>query len=242
MTSRTTDEIESVELTRPVVERFARDHLHRRPVLLTGAAAWLPALSAWSVAALAETFPAEPFPCYETRGGHPISTHKDLTGVVRESAMTVAAFAARAAGPGEWRAQLRLRLSDPHVRERLEPDLRYPAGLFETPANPEVTAVWLASPGSRTPVHRDGGDGLLGQIAGHKRAHLFPPEADPLVLERIAAIRSFPGTYEEYAATCDDPLPCLAATLSPGDVLYIPRGWFHDIDSPGLSASLVLRN
>ncbi|MGW4413011.1 cupin-like domain-containing protein [Nonomuraea sp. NPDC004702] len=68
-----------------------------------------------------------------------------------------------------------------------------------------MTAVWLASAGSRTPIHRDGGDGLLGQIAGHKRA-------------------------------------CLAASLSPGDALYIPRGWFHDIDSIDVSASLVLRN
>ncbi|MFI6993058.1 cupin-like domain-containing protein [Nonomuraea wenchangensis] len=241
MTTKVAAEIAAVPFSASVVDRFEDDFLHRRPVVLTGAAHGLPALSLWAGDALAGIFPDETFPCYESPSG-PISTHTDLRGGVLETAMTIAAFTERAAAPGPWRAQLRVRLSDPLVRDRLQPGLRYPAGLFASPANPDVTAVWLASPGSRTPVHRDGGDGLLGQIAGHKRAHLFPPESDPAVLEQIAAIRSFPGPYEAYAASCAAPPPCLAATLSPGDVLYIPSGWFHDIDSLDVSASLVLRN
>ncbi|NRQ35270.1 hypothetical protein HII36_26095 [Nonomuraea sp. NN258] len=245
MRTRTPAEIESIAFAPPVVARFRHDYLDQRPVVLTGAARGLPALSRCTREALVAMFPDRLFPCYESRRGQAISTHTDLHDVVSQTGMTVTDFAAKAAkavSGDEWRAQLRLRLSDPEVRERLEPELRYPEELFSAPADPEVTAVWLASPGSRTPIHRDGGDGLLGQIAGHKRAYLFPPHAEERVLAQIAAIRSWPGTYESYAASCDDPPACLAATLSPGDALYIPRGWFHDIDSIDVSASLVLRN
>jgi Cupin-like domain len=243
MTTVSTYEMPLRPCTRELVADFAREFRHQRPVLLDGVSGAFPMLRSWRVERLARMFAGRSFPCYESRLDGPISTMGDLREQVQESAMTCAGFLLRAGLPQPWRAQLRIRLSDSDIRSRLESQLIYPAGLLPTSADPTHTAVWLASPGSRTPVHRDGGDGLLCQIAGRKRAHIFAPDAEEDVLRAIREIRAYPGLFTEFEREhADATPPHFCVDLNPGQVLYIPKGWLHDIDSPDVSASLVLRN
>lgn len=109
--------------------------------------------------------------------------------------------------------------------------------------------VWLGTHGTCTPCHWDSYDNCLAQVQGWKRALLLPPEAgrflhvddgsgggtaaqgnlSPVDLERpdLAAFPDFAGAP---AVLCAD--------LRPGDALFIPRGWWHQVRALSPSASV----
>ena len=105
------------------------------------------------------------------------------------------------------------------------------------------TRVWIAPSGSVTPLHFDLLDNLVGQITGRKRFVLFRPEQarllycpsdlaqpfySPIDLER-PDLERFPLFAQATSIEC---------TLEPGELLYLPRRWFHFVRSLQPSISL----
>jgi Cupin-like domain len=96
---------------------------------------------------------------------------------------------------------------------------------------PYTIKLWLGS-GTRTPLHFDGADKYLIQVHGTKRAILEPPTSSARLYVRedephkslVDPLRIDLERFPRYtgADRCE-------AVLSPGDALYIPPGWFHDI-------------
>ena len=101
-------------------------------------------------------------------------------------------------------------------------------------AQPEVN-VWLGL-GAVTPLHFDDSDNLLVQVCGRKHLRLYDPAESrrlhpfrgtegPRNASRIVDIAAaearpgaFPGFVDaQFEETC----------LAPGDLLYIPRRWWH---------------
>jgi len=125
------------------------------------------------------------------------------------------------------------------------------------------TALFVTSAGGRTPLHRDHGDNALLHLHGRKSVVLVDPavaaEHEPLVRELFGT----PGTHEDLfgvaaeeegepaaggaaGRSCpsgDDrmPLPRAHCFLEPGDLLYIPDGWLHDVESRTPTVSAALR-
>ncbi|EOD36857.1 hypothetical protein EMIHUDRAFT_201126 [Emiliania huxleyi CCMP1516] len=89
------------------------------------------------------------------------------------------------------------------------------------------TALFVTSAGGRTPLHRDHGDNALLHLHGRKSVVLVDPavaaEHEPLVRELFGT----PGTHEDL--------------FGPGDLLYIPDGWLHDVESRTPTVSAALR-
>lgn len=65
------------------------------------------------------------------------------------------------------------------------------------------------------PTHWDAGDGFFLQLAGRKRWQVY----EPVRMDPLARDVEFSG---QYRAT-----PAWEGELHAGDVLYVPRGWFH---------------
>jgi ribosomal protein L16 Arg81 hydroxylase len=82
-----------------------------------------------------------------------------------------------------------------------------------TEANVNLYAGWRESPG--LDLHWDRHDVLILQVSGKKRWHIYEPT------------RRFPigGDVESPPKPFGDPV-CIQE-LSAGDVLYLPRGWWH---------------
>lgn len=116
--------------------------------------------------------------------------------------------------------------------------------------------VWIGPRGTFTPIHRDPYENLFVQVVGSKRVHLFPPSASSHL---YLGASTGAGTQKNTSAIpTEDPLisgsellhqypdiskaiqteGSASAQLDPGDVLYIPRGWFHCVQSLSTSASV----
>ncbi|MBC2778179.1 JmjC domain-containing protein [Parasphingopyxis marina] len=115
--------------------------------------------------------------------------------------------------------------------ERVLPDTHPLASAFQAlgaliGAKPQKIAVFLSPPGQAIPVHKDPFEVFTLQIAGRKTWHLFDFHAPMTADEAID-----PGQP-----------PRESVTLEPGDMLYVPKGQAHRVDSGeglAISASLV---
>jgi hypothetical protein len=112
-----------------------------------------------------------------------------------------------------------------------------------------ASGIWIGSPGAVTPLHHDAWPGLLFQTEGRKSVTMFEPgdrgklyfncplsvgsrwsrlpgrsaEADPAEFPRFAGARRY------------------TAVLEPGDVLYIPMFWAHEMEALTANISIPLR-
>ena len=97
----------------------------------------------------------------------------------------------------------------------------------------------VASPGLQLWTHYDVMDNLLVQIVGRKRVVLFPPSAlEDLYLKGDKStvvdidtpdLEHFPRFSNAERFECE---------MSPGDVLFIPALWFHNVTSLGYSVAV----
>ncbi|XP_028846595.1 HSPB1-associated protein 1 homolog [Denticeps clupeoides] len=105
--------------------------------------------------------------------------------------------------------------------------------------NGAASTLWLGTEGANTPCHMDSyGCNLILQVQGRKRWHLFPPEdtkrlyptripyEESSVFSQVNVLQPdldmFPGFREARAHV---------VTLQPGQVLFVPRHWWHYVES-----------
>ena len=106
--------------------------------------------------------------------------------------------------------------------------------------DPSYTRLWLGSMGTRSGLHFDRFDNLLCQVYGRKRVCLASPRQvrflypylDYIQKSQIDPDRPDLARFPKYARS-----QTLTGVLQPGDVLYIPRLWWHHICSEGVSIS-----
>jgi hypothetical protein len=101
--------------------------------------------------------------------------------------------------------------------------------------------LWIGQQ-TRTPLHYDWAENVFVQVFGTKRFVLEPPDSaagrhvhdgssahvslvDPLAPDLVR--------FPDY-----DPAGQRTVLLGPGDALYLPPGWFHDVTAPGTSISV----
>jgi Cupin superfamily protein len=95
-----------------------------------------------------------------------------------------------------------------HFARELEHELGEPV---------QVNAYYTPRAAQGLPVHHDTHDVFCLQVAGHKRWLVYEPALElPLKDQRYRRELGEPGD------------PVLDVTLSPGDTLYLPRGWLHE--------------
>lgn len=103
------------------------------------------------------------------------------------------------------------------------------------------TRVWMGSADTRSMLHSDLKDNLFCQIYGQKSVVLLSwrdsraayPFPDNLVNSQVDIGRP---DLERFPRLAD--VTFYQAVLEPGDVLFIPRGWWHDIRAVSPSISI----
>lgn len=108
------------------------------------------------------------------------------------------------------------------------------------PENIKVIALWMGC-NTRSGLHYDYVDNLFVQVYGRKRAILVAPK-DTLYLYPFGDNHTKSWVAPEQPDLARHPSFAKAtlfeATLDPGDVLFIPKGWWHYLASSEASISL----
>ncbi|MYM88875.1 cupin-like domain-containing protein [Rugamonas sp. FT82W] len=101
---------------------------------------------------------------------------------------------------------------------------------------------WLGPVGTVTPLHCDYDDNIFAQIWGTKRIFLAPPHHDEFLYPNEANAILFGSPFDPEAPDYEKfPLARQAATVevivNPGDMLYVPAGWYHQVRALTFSLS-----
>jgi len=101
---------------------------------------------------------------------------------------------------------------------------------------------WLGPARTVTPLHCDYDDNIFAQVWGSKRIFLAPPHHDAFLYTREANPVLFGSPFDPEAPDFDAfPLARQAAivevVVEPGDMLYVPAGWYHQVRALSFSLS-----
>ncbi len=105
---------------------------------------------------------------------------------------------------------------------------------------------WLGQAGNKTPLHFDQSQNFLVQIFGKKRIRLFPPSQTKNLYRHTPLTRGAPHLSQipDIDSVDYTKFPqfknakSFELILNPGETLFIPAGWWHDVRSLDDSISI----
>lgn len=119
---------------------------------------------------------------------------------------------------------------------------------FDIDKTGDDSTIWIGSKGAHTNCHQDSyGCNLVAQIHGRKQWLLFPPNSTNFLRPtRIPYEEStIYSKYNFFCPTKEDEINILKikdtaklVTLEPGDILFVPPGWWHYVESLDFSISV----
>ncbi|MCA9704360.1 MAG: cupin-like domain-containing protein [Myxococcales bacterium] len=114
-------------------------------------------------------------------------------------------------------------------------DVVLPEGWFQPARLPYGSALWLGPAGTITPLHHDTSNILFCQVYGRKRIVLAPPWATALLDSAV-------GVYNRRTPQQlrDEGIPSVEVIVQPGEALFLPVGWWHDVRALDASVSLAI--
>ncbi len=217
---------------------FHREYVApRRPAVCTGLVDDWPALGRWTLGLLEDAYPA--VSVTTARVAADVVVMDRRRGLIHASEPLGAFLAALRTGARD--RYLMSALSA--LPESLRADVPPPAYLRGTTL--QNAKLWIGPAGIVSSLHRDLADNLHAQVSGRKRFTLVAPRQSACVYPNSL----FDGVpngcrvdvehpdYDRFPRLRDAEM--LVADLGPGDVVYIPRGWWHHVRSlePSISVN-----
>jgi ribosomal protein L16 Arg81 hydroxylase len=106
--------------------------------------------------------------------------------------------------------------------------------------------MWIGPAGTITPMHHDLTNNFIAQVVGRKRVLLCPPsEARKLgntrhVFSDIRDLEDPSVDLTRFPQLAD--LRIYPVDLDPGDILFVPIGWWHQVRSLDFSITITYVN
>ncbi|WP_395333947.1 cupin-like domain-containing protein [Novosphingobium sp. BL-8H] len=110
---------------------------------------------------------------------------------------------------------------------------------------PDPGMLWVGPAGTFTPLHFDLTNNLLIQITGRKQVRLVPPSQTRLLYNHrhvFSAVHDLDDPARLDAHPLAKQVESYDVTLEPGDMLYIPIGWWHQVRSLDFSVMMTCTN
>lgn len=228
-------------IAEPSPEEFrARYVKPGRPVIITGAMESWPARQKWSVEYFRSQFDQRQLPVARVVDRQ---VEFGASGFAFDEGAAFGAFLDRLL-EGERRGEPAPGYvtvnPEEHLPELLN-DLPVPG--FRPAAPWSLRGFWLSGRDVRTPLHMDLPDNLFAQIVGRKRVTLFAPRHE-LSMYRFPPWSSRPQISQVDSENPDyERFPRfrraqpIRLVLAPGELLYLPRYWWHQMRSLDTSVS-----
>jgi len=103
---------------------------------------------------------------------------------------------------------------------------------------PQGGFFWLGPKGTLTPWHHDLTNNLLAQVLGRKRVRLAPPWAFARMKNSRHCFSDWGNEPLAAGAGDADTPPVLETVIGPGEAIFLPVGWWHQVEALDLSASM----
>ncbi|MGB5600680.1 MAG: cupin-like domain-containing protein [Thiothrix litoralis] len=223
-------------------EFAARYFRPRQPVVITDMATQWPACQRWSFDFFAQL---DPDRAVTLEKGNVLQDETAFESARMADYLTGLTQAGHAVSGAEDEGTAKRYLSMLRIFEQF-PQLRADVdfSLLEAMTLKQVYFAWLGPAGTLTGYHIDWIDNILAQISGRKRVWLVPPSASPAM---------YPSSKYDYRSTLSEVEPNtwdakrhplfatvrpVEITLEPGQMLFIPRGWWHRVMSLTPSISI----
>jgi 50S ribosomal protein L16 3-hydroxylase len=213
------------------VEAFRHEYLAKRSLFLEASAERLATalpLRSWAVEDLLHNPRVKAWTWFQDASGR-----HQTAAVPNESALAL------------YRGGLTLYLK--HVPE-IAPLAREVARALKVPDHHVKYTVFCNAPGSKTRAHFDPVDTMALQLGGRKRWRIAPNALSPRPTASWTTLDGSEGDAEIWFYTHGD-LPTRMPAgeveeylLEPGALLHVPRGYWHETDSPEASVSLHLHH
>ncbi|MGL5082972.1 MAG: cupin-like domain-containing protein [Microcoleaceae cyanobacterium] len=102
---------------------------------------------------------------------------------------------------------------------------------------------WFGPAGTITPLHHDPVNLVLAQVLGRKRIQLIPPQQTPYLYNHLGVFSKVDldnPDYQKYPLFRH--IKPIEVILEPGEVIFIPVGWWHHVKSLDISISVSFIN
>lgn len=218
---------------------FNAGYYNRKPVVIKGGLAGTTCFSKWSADYLKEKIGSTTVRVAYTEKGSYNYAIREVKWIGGHFDEVFDLFSLPAGnGPSYYLAQL----SIPGFFPMLMDDLEIPAFIRDEDILDKVN-LWMGGAGCDSGLHYDNSHNFFYQVCGRKEMVLFPPEDTPLLYpSRLpgkwhmsevelhdADVKRFPLFLEA------NPCHCI---VEPGDIIYIPTGWWHNVLSLDMSVSV----
>ncbi len=97
--------------------------------------------------------------------------------------------------------------------------------------------LWISGPSVRSSLHSDGPDNLVYQVYGQKKWTLISPDASVFLRPDMGARKQGMMYKSQAHKELLEHTTRHTTILSPGDLLYVPAWWWHEVDN--LSESIA---
>lgn len=219
------------------LERF---YAPGRPAIITGALAGWPALHSWTPAYLRAAIGVAEVEVQAGRHANPDFEYgKDAL----RRRMSFAAFMDRVERENGNDIYLTAsnNAANASALAPLQPDMRFiPDYLTDAHG-----MLWIGPAGTLTPLHFDLTNNMMVQIVGRKRVILLPP-SETAKLGHNRAVFSDVQDIEDERALKAGPTARDAirqeVVIEPGEMLYIPIGWWHQVRALDFSVTMTSTN
>ena len=217
-----------------------------RPVILLGEMADWPALARWTPEYMARTVGPQPV---EFQGGRSGDARYEQNMANHKRIAPFDAFIHAITRPGAGNdAYLTASnaLANAAALSALDPDLGFPAKFLDPTAPAAKGMIWIGPEGTVTPLHHDLTNNLIAQVVGRKRL-LIAPAAEVGRLHNDVHVYSQIIDLERPAVDLGrlgrlEGAHIYEVMLAPGEMIFMPLGWWHQVESQRFSVTLTYTN
>ncbi|EAW38021.1 cupin-like domain-containing protein [Lyngbya sp. PCC 8106] len=119
--------------------------------------------------------------------------------------------------------------------------------VFPEYLNPKDTSrrvfFWFGSAGTITPLHHDPVNLMLAQVLGRKRILLIPPRQTPFLYNHLGVFSQVDPENPDFKKyPLYQNIKPIELILKPGEVIFIPVGWWHHVRALDVSISVSFTN
>ncbi len=218
---------------------FARHYYRNLPVVIRGALRDAPAVRTWTPDSLARRFGRERI---EVTSGREADPDYETNFRQTTTTTTLDQLARRLRdGPdgNDFYMVARNNFFRNPAFDPLRQELGAPPDIVDASSGADgAVKLWIGPRGTITPLHFDLHSILFGQIHGRKRFLLIPPFDGPKLYVRR---RFYSAVDPDKPDLSRFPLFARASVtelvVAPGDLLFLPAGWWHGVKSLDVSIS-----